>query len=829
MKNFRAKIETIFERQTGWIFRNRFKTLFLMFMLIGYLGSNISNISIDTSTEEMLHSKDPSRIEYNNFKDQFGNSEFSIIMIESPEIFTPAFLTKLKALHQELEVNVPHLHEITSLLNIRNTRGDGDTLLVDDLLKDWPERSYNLSEIKKIAEKNEFYLNNFLSRDGRYTTIIVETRAEISDSLGENDNLDEFGDDFDENAAEKQATSGPTKMLPSLSPSENALIKDTISLLIKKYQTPDFIVKYTGGPVIVDAFNRGTDENMKRFALLTTLAIIIFLVALFRRTTGVFLPIFVVASSTISTMGIMVLSGTAISSMTQVIPAFLTAVGVADSIHVLAIFYRSYQEGKTKEEAICYAMGHSGFAIAMTSVTTAASLLSFSLAEIATIADMGIFASVGVMLALLYTIILLPALIAIVPVKLKPIEKEKKKSIVMDKVLLFFANLSTTHPVKIIVICIMLSAVSVYYITELKFASNIVNYFPDDHPAKIDLKAIEKQLNGTLAIEVIIDTQKEDGIHDPAILNGIEKLSKKIIQIQNEELHIGKVTSIVDIVKETNQALHGNDENYYKIPQEKKVVSQVLFMFENSGSDDLEKISDNQFRKTRVTIKTKWADSVVYKYFVKDLETMFEKEFNGKAKITVTGISALLARTIPAAMDSMMESYFIALCVITIFMLILVGDLKLGLLSMAPNLLPIIMVMGLLRICGLDLDINTLFIGSIAIGLVVDDTIHFMYNFRKYYKVTGDSKKAIEETLLGTGRALLITSIVLCANFFTLMTGSLNNTRIFGLFTGLVIIFALLADFILAPALMTLATRKKNPTAVDNFQPKIYDNDRLAG
>lgn len=829
MNNIRAKIEVSFEKLTGWIYQNRFKTLILMLIFIGYLGSHISNISIDTSTEEMLHRSDPSRIEYNKFKDQFGNSQYSIVMIESPQIFSPSFLKKLKNLHLELEESVPYLYEVSSLLNARNTRGEGDTLLVDDLLKGWPERNYNLAQVKGSAENNVFYRNNILSENGKYTALIVETRAEISDIASGDESLDDFGSESEKTQLGVQPSSTPIKFIPSLSPKENALIKDTISLIIKKYQSQDFKVSYTGGAVIVDAFNRETDTNMKKFFLLTTLAIVIFLVALFRRITGVFFPLFVVSASTMSTMGIMVLSGTAISSMTQVIPAFLTAVGIADSIHVLAIFYRTYQEGKTKKEAICYAMGHSGFAIVMTSLTTAASLLSFSIAEIATIADMGIFASLGVLLALLYTIILLPALIAIIPVHRKPIEKEIKKSVVMDKVLLFFANLSTTHPVKIVVICICLTAVSVYYITDLKFGSNIVNYFPDDNPVKIDLKTIEKQLNGTLSIEVLVDTEKEDGVHDPAILKGIEKLTAEIEKIQNEELHVGKITSLVDIVKETNRALHGNDENFYRIPEEKNIVSQVLLMFENSGSDDLEKISDNQFRKTRITIKTKWADSVVYEYFVNDLEKMFEEEFKGAAKITVTGISALLARTIPAAMHSMMKSYIIALVIITVFMLVLVGDVKLGLLSMFPNLLPIIMVMGLIRMCGLNLDINTLFIGSIAIGLVVDDTIHFMYNFKKYYHLFGDSKKAIEETLLGTGRALLITSIVLCANFFTLLTGSLNNSRIFGLFTGIVIILALLADFILAPALMTLAT-KKNPTCstIETLPQKKHET-KLAG
>jgi len=188
---------------------------------------------------------------------------------------------------------------------------------------------------------------------------------------------------------------------------------------------------------------------------------------------------------------------------------------------------------------------------------------------------------------------------------------------------------------------------------------------------------------------------------------------------------------------------------------------------------------------------------------------MFQKEFNGRAETTVTGLVALLARTISAALVSMVESYIIAFIIITLLMLILLGDLKLGFLSMCPNLLPIIMVMGLIGFSGLKLDINTLFIGSIAIGLVVDDTIHFMYNYKKYYDLTGDAVTAINETLLGAGRAMLITSIVLSINFFILTTAQLNHTTRFGFFTGLVIVVALLSDFILAPALMMLASGDK--------------------
>lgn len=816
MKGLRSRIENWFEMTGGWIYQNRFKTLFVMGILIFLLGSQIRNLSIDTSTEEMLHKSDPSRIEFNRFKHQFGNTEYSIIMVESGSVFSETFLQKLKQLHTELEEKVPYLHEVTSLINVRSTRGEGDTLVVDDLLKDWPEKEYDLDEIKAFSMNNAFYLNNIISEDGRYTAIIVENEPGPSNESGATESLDGFGeDDFTEAAGGEVKESEALPMLPSLTPHQNSEIKSTISDIVKKYQAPDFKIAYTGGSVIVNAFNEGTDEDMKKFTLLTTLAIVIFLILLFRRISGVLMPIFIVLCSTASTLGIMVLCGTEISMMTTVIPAFLTAVGIADSIHILAIFYRTYQTGKTKEESIRYAMGHSGLAIFMTSVTTAASLLSFSMAEIATISDMGIYASAGVILALTYTVILLPALLAVFPIFRKPVEKEHKKSVVMDRVLLFFARLSTAHPVKIVVICIFLTLISIVYILDLKFMSNIVNYFPDSHPAKVDLKTIEKQLQGTLAVEVLIDTGVENGVHDPALLSSIEKLSAELMQIDIEGLHIGKVTSIVDIVKETNRALHGNDQNFYRIPSDRELISQELFMFENSGSDDLEEITDNQFSKTRVTIKTKWADSVVYEDFVDKVEKRFQDEMGERAEITVTGLTTLLARTIPAAMQSMAKSYVIAFIIITAFMLVLVGDLKLGLLSMCPNLLPIVVVMGLIRFCGHNLDINTLFIGSIAIGLVVDDTIHFMYNFRKFHRLTGDTVKAVEETLLGTGRALLITSIVLCANFFTLLTGSLNNSRTFGLFTGIVIILALLADFILAPALMTLATGRKKQIATE--------------
>jgi len=269
---------------------------------------------------------------------------------------------------------------------------------------------------------------------------------------------------------------------------------------------------------------------------------------------------------------------------------------------------------------------------------------------------------------------------------------------------------------------------------------------------------------------------------------------------------VGKVFSITDILKETNQALNGNDPLFYKIPESRDLIAQELLLFENSGSDDLEKVVDSQFKKTRITLKIPYVDIVVVYKFINKIKVLLEKEFDGKADVTITGMGSLMGRTLPAALRSMTRSYITIFFVISAMMVALVGSVKYGLISMIPNVLPIVIVMGAMGALGLPLDLNALMMGSIAIGLVVDDTMHFMYNFRKFYRVTGKVYTAVQETLLGTGRAMLITTVVLSSSFYVTMTGQLKTTVIFGFSAGSVIVLALLADFVLAPALMKISS-----------------------
>ncbi len=805
MNLFAGPIETFFDYLGHVLCRNRFKTLFISLICIIILSLFLPMLKVDTSWEGMLHKDDPYRVAYNQFRDQFGRDEIIIIAVESSNIFEENFLKKLKSLHETLESKVPYLEEVRSLVNARNTLGKDDTLYVDDLLKDWPDKKIDLKTLETQVMNNPVYLNNIISEDGNVTALIIETQAVIS----EDNNEDDILDDFEDTGTSTETLEKSNRTQHYFSEKENKEVVSAVENIIEQYTGDDFPISYTGGPIIELAMNRTVLEDLKLYIIITYITIIFFLYALFRRIAGIVLPLIVVFASLLCTMGILGASGVPITQMTAVLPSILSAVGTADAVHILAIFFRQFKKGTSKEEAISYSLSHSGPAVVMTSLTTAAGFMSFAFSELSTTSQMGLFAAIGVIIALIFTVVLLPALLAIIPLKHKPPGSQDKNIKRMDSFLIAHADFATNHPFKITIVSLMMLIVFTGCLFLLRFSIDVLEQLPEKKDAKKDAIFIAHALKGSLPIEVIIETGKENGIHDPDILKRIEHFSREIEKIHTPDIFVGKVFSITDIVKETNQALNGNDHAFYNIPEDKSMIAQELLLFENSGSDDLEKVVDSQFSKARITIKLPYVDIVDIYRFVTDINGRLEKQFSGKADFTITGMGSLMGRTLTASLHSMTRSYIIVFFVISIMMVVLVGSLKYGLVSMFPNVLPIIIVMGAMGALGLPLDLNALMMGSIAIGLVVDDTMHFMYNFRKYYNLTGNVQTSVRETLLGTGRAMLITTIVLSSSFYVIVCGQLRTTVIFGCATGTVIALALLSDFVFAPALMKIITRDK--------------------
>jgi hydrophobe/amphiphile efflux-3 (HAE3) family protein len=798
MKHTRDRIEKYFAAAAGIFYRHRFKTLIILTAFSALLISQLPKLTIDTSTEGFLHDSDPALTAYNGFRDQFGRDEMVIVAVRGTDIFAPDFLNKLRRLHLELRDNVPYLDDITSLINARSTRGEGDRLIVEDLLEDWPETADELAVVKERALANPVYKNQLISEKGDFTSIIIQAQTYSSKGEKVDDVLAGFEDDTDITAQEEREY---------LTDAENSEIVRAVTDIVDSYRSQDFEIYVAGSPVVTDFLKRTMMKDMRKFLSLATLTIAFFLFFMFRRMSAVFLPLLVVFLSLLSTIGLMAAFGTPIKLPTQILPSFLIAVCIGDSVHILAIFFQRFRKNNgDKAEAVEYAVGHSGLAVLMTSITTAGGLLSFSTADIAPIADLGIYAGAGVFLAFLYTIALLPPLLSLVPLKIRQEKSEHQGASLIDSILSAVGRFSTRNPRIILAVTAVIFVVSIVGITRIKFSHDIVKWYPKDSPVRIATETIDRELKGSIALEIVLDTGKVNGLYDPELLQRIDRSVTYVEQLEKGEIFTGKAWSISTILKEIHQALNENRKQFYQVPDDPQLIPQEFLLFENSGSDDLEDVTDSQFSKARFTIKVPFRDAVAYTDFIHAVNEHFEQTFP-EIEVTVTGMTAIIFQTMARVIRSMAKSYAIAFVVITMLMVLLIGRLRIGMLSMIPNLFPILLTLGIMGWFHVPMDLFTMLVGSIAIGLAVDDTIHFMHNFRRYFEESGDAVEAVMQTLHTAGRAMLITTCVLSIGFFIFMFASMNNLYNFGWLTGFTIIIALLSDYFIAPALMVLVNR----------------------
>ena len=483
--NWRSKTETKLENMGTTIALHPKKIILFLLLLSFIFISFLPQIRVDTSTEGFLHHEDPALVRYEEFKEQFGQDEMIMLVIRSKDIFDMNFLEKLKKLHSELENSIPHLNEITSILNARNTRGEGDQLIVEDLFENWPQNEQELEKIKSIALKSEMYNNLLLNQAATITTIIIEPSA--YEGSQNDDDLDGFSED--------ETSQEDLEFLSDKSKGEMVKLADEIA---HKYHNDDFDVFLAGSLAVNDYNKQAVQSDIQKFVKLVVLIMAVFLFVVFRRVSAILLPIFVVVISLLVTVGLMAMMDRPIGLPTQILPSFLLAVGIGATVHLLAMFFRDLNKNGSKENAIAYALGHSGLPIIMTSLTTAAGLLSFSTAEIAPIADLGRFAAIGIMIALVNTIILLPAMLVALPIKPGK-EKHNEKSLKMDKFLIAIADFSFDNAKKIVFAGAVTLVVFAYFASLLELKHDPLSWQPDDSPIKIATEIVDKELNGNFS------------------------------------------------------------------------------------------------------------------------------------------------------------------------------------------------------------------------------------------------------------------------------------------------------------------------------------------
>lgn len=340
MNAFKQKIADSFGAIGCWAFRHRFLALILVIGINLILVSQLPKLTVDMSNESFFHPNDPVLVGYNQFRDQFGKDEFVVIGIDHPDIFSLPFLSTLKDLHEALEADVPYLDEITSLINVRNTRGDGDELIVEDFLEQWPQTEQEVESLRLLAQQNTLYKNYILSEDQQTTAVIIKPLA----CNPENESL--------------LQTEGSCQ--PMTTP-QNREMMAAIQEVIGEFDSPDFLVSLAGMPTVIDVLNSTLVKDLAIIIPATLLMLIIFLGLMFRRFSGILYPLLLNVFSLLSTLGLMAIFALPMTNITTILPSFILVVSISDAVHILAIFYPEFQRTGDKELAIQKAMNIRGW------------------------------------------------------------------------------------------------------------------------------------------------------------------------------------------------------------------------------------------------------------------------------------------------------------------------------------------------------------------------------------------------------------------------------------------------------------------------------------
>ena len=791
---WRSAVEAGFAAWGRIVVRHRWLALVVSLGVTGWLVSHLPQLEVDNSTESFLTTDAPNVLLYNAFRDQFGRDDKIVIAVDGGDLFSLSFLERLRELHEALETEVPFVTEVESLVNARFTRGEGGELVVGELLEDWPDTAQDLAIFEERVRSNPLYRNALVSEDYRVTSILV-TPDTYSSEAPQVDELGGFGEGEEE---------GETPEAVYLKAAEGDAVIDSIYAVFDRLQRDDFRLHMAGALPMTWRINYGMQRDMSIMLPATLALMALVLGLLFRRLGGVALPLMVVGLSLMAAIGVMIVMGIPGSTAVQILPVFLLTVGVCDAVHVLAIVYRFRMEGMEKEEAIVQSLAHSGLAILMTSVTTAAGMASFVTSEMAAVQDLGLLAPIGVGLAFVYTVVLLPALLAVFPLPVPRRGRIAQGLFPFERFLVGAGRFAVRAPWRVLAPTAVLAVIALLGAVQITFSHNGLNWFPEDDRTRVDFEAIDRFLGGSITLDVLVDTGKPGGLYDPEILRELERIEFEVANVAQAPVVVADAVSIREIVEETHQALNENRPEMRRVPDTPNAVAQELLLFEQSGSDDTEELVDSEYRVTRLNMRIPFVDALLFPEFLDDAEVVIAERLDGRATFQITGLMTLLADIFDAVIVSMSRSYVFAFCVITPLMMLLLGSLRRGLVSMVPNLLPIVAVLAVTGWGGVAIDTTTMMVGAMVIGIAVDDTIHFMHKFQRYFEQDGDLELAVSETLRTTGSALLFTTLVLIAGFGVFGFSEMTNMRIFGLLSAFAAGVALLADILIAPALLAV-------------------------
>ncbi|WP_242117480.1 efflux RND transporter permease subunit [Aestuariivivens sediminicola] len=699
----------------------------------------------------------------------------NVILVLSPKnknVFTKENLTAIEELTTEAW-NTPYSSRVDAITNFQYTRAEYDDLYVDDLSYDSANKTDSeIGAIRDVALNEPMLVSRIINPEGSVTAINITVRLPGEDSALE---------------------------VPE--------VMNSIRKMTSEFQKnhPQFQIHISGMVPLTTAF---FEASMKDMALTGIMLLIVILTTfiLTRNFQSTLATLLVVLFSIVSTVGFIGIMGIKLTPPSSVFPTMILTLAVADSIHILiTMLQKIRKDGMDKYGALIESMRLNFMPVFITSLTTVIGFLTMNFGDVPPFWDLGNIVAFGMTMAFLYSTTALPAVVAILPFK----KVEKKVS---DGTSRFnfdwytgLSSLVIRQPITITVISLAIIGGLTYLSTINSFNDEFINYFDQTVQFRSDTDYISDNLTGVYNVEYSIGSGESGGINNPEYLSKLNDFENWLYE-QPEVLH---VNAFSEVARRINKSMHSDDEAFYRIPDSREEAAQYLLLYELSlpfGLDLNNQINVDK-SESRVTVTVKNLDSPSMIAFAKRGEDWLRN--NTPEYMHAIGVSPMLmfSKLGFRQADSMFTGNIIALVLISLVLMLALRNFKLGLLSLVPNVAPVLVGFGVWALYKAQINTGMVIVFGMTLGIIVDDTVHFMSKFLRARREYGHSpQRAVEYAFQTVGKALVTTTIVLLSGFAVLSTSSFALNSYMARITVVIIIAALIIDFLLLPALLILTS-----------------------
>jgi hypothetical protein len=742
-----------------------------------YFGWRTSKIRFDFTMESLFRSESAERKDYEWFRKNFGSDDAVIfVAYKAPDV--------LSARMREYSAHLTK--RLGGVAGIRGVFGVKDAF--DFYAPYVRDEKFILSEITT----NPLFRGNVISDDGRTTCLWVI-----------------FDPDVD-------------------SEEERAGILEEVRRILEEEERASGLRFHAAGiPVIEHEYVNLTKRDILTFMPLAIAIFLLLLCIYFRNVMGTFLPLATVGMAVLWTVGLMQIFGIPFSILSSIVPNLILIVGIADAIHFLTHYREAGQFHSDKREALARTILVMVPACFLTSFTTSVGFASLATTDVAIVQEFGILTAVGIMIAFLVTVDFLPsALDNLPPFRGRVFDNFARQ--VSDRVMDGIAKVNRDQRWCIFLVAGAMVAFSVVGITRIRRESSWLQDIRHDNPVHRAHTFFEENLTPVITVDLILRTDRAGAMHDLERLRKAEELQAYIrtwVHPRRPEVHVTQTLSYTDLLKELNRARRlreanplqalvlAKDPRLRKLPETQAELETCLGMYGSfaKGSDLVARLTDDAFTSSRISVRIRNLNSNMLEDFVRDVRARHADGF----EIVPTGKSWLAKRAMDNVITNMASSLGVAALIIFASMTVLFRSFRVGLLSIIPNALPMAFVGGLMGWLGIPLNFSTITVFSIALGIAVDTTIHYLARLRVEVAVDGDHAAAMGRTLRGAGRAMIFSTILLVLGFGSILTSSFKFTFYFGLLGGAALLAALICDLFVTPALMLTFHSKAKPKPQD--------------